>query len=151
MVSGKRGVGLVVAAVLFAGAGLCSHHSLAKGALAIALPDDVAKSGFSYGLTINRSNAEKAKAAALATCQENTDKEQLRPLCKVIVVFDNACVAVAMDPKERTPGVGWAVAPDKKVAEADAMYQCRATAGDSRRDFCQIQRSTGCDGSAGAR
>ena len=120
------------------------------GALAVALPADVAKSGFSYGYSNNNADAAHAQAAALNACRTTKDASNdvnLRSLCKVVLNYSNQCIAVAMDPAAGTPGVGWAVANDLKSAERQALGQCQETAGPGRRAACVIDHSA-CDGNA---
>jgi Domain of unknown function (DUF4189) len=139
----------IVASLLFAGAiGPTSSH--AAGALAVALPDDVAKSGFSYGYANDKSDSDTASTRALDLCRTTKDAAndpKLRGLCKVIQNYSNQCVAVAMDPDAGTPGVGWSVADDKISAERTALNRCMDTAGPKRRAACVISHSD-CDGSA---
>jgi hypothetical protein len=52
-----------------------------------------------------------------------------------------------MDPKDATPGVGWAIAPSLKAASRGALAKCVATAGSGRRDACKVTHAK-CDGSA---
>jgi hypothetical protein len=120
------------------------------GALAVALPADVAKSGFSYGYSNNYADAAQASAHALDACRTTKDAAKdanLRSLCKVVQSYSNQCVAVAMDPAAGTPGVGWAVENDLQSAERKALGQCQETAGPGRRAACVIDHSA-CDGSA---
>ena len=120
------------------------------GALAVALPADVAKSGFSYGYSNNNADAAHAQAAALNACRTTKDASNdvnLRSLCKVVLNYSNQCIAVAMDPAAGTPGVGWAVANDLKSAERQALGQCQETAGPGRRAACVVDHSA-CDGNA---
>jgi hypothetical protein len=120
------------------------------GALAVALPADVAKSGFSYGYSNNYADAAQASAHALDACRTTKDAAKdanLRSLCKVVQNYSNQCVAVAMDPAAGTPGVGWAVENDLQSAERKALGQCQETAGPGRRAACVIDHSA-CDGSA---
>ncbi len=121
---------------------------MAAGALAVAVPPNVAKSGFSYGYTANKANAAEAEAKALESCRTTPDAKNdsyLRSLCKVIQDYSNQCVAVAMDPRDGTPGVGWAVANDKRTAEAQALAACEKTAGPGRAAACVVDHSA-CDG-----
>jgi hypothetical protein len=123
---------------------------LAAGALAVALPPDVAKGGFSYGYANDKADDETAAGRALELCRTTKDAAndpKLRSLCKVIQNYSDKCVAVAMDPAEGMPGVGWAVALDKRSAEHDALIKCEATAGPGRAAACEISHSD-CDGSA---
>ena len=125
-------------------------QSMAAGALAIGLPPDVAKGGFTYGYSNNNDDANHAELKALDACRTTKDAANdanLRSLCKVIQDYTNKCVAVAMDPAAGTPGVGWSVAPDLRTAEAQALSKCEDTAGPGRRAACVVDHSS-CDGSA---
>jgi hypothetical protein len=122
----------------------------AAGALAVALPPDVAKGGFSYGYSNGNDDADTAEAKALNACRTTKDAAndaKLRNLCKVIMDYSDKCIAVSMDPAAGTPGVGWAIAADKRTAEHDALMKCEATAGPGRAAACVVDHS-GCDGSA---
>jgi hypothetical protein len=136
--------------VLLGSAALWPNHCAAHGALAVALPANGAQHGFSYGRSVNYPAAKAAEAAALDKCRTSTRNPTIQSLCKLIQAFTDQCVAVAMDPKDGTPGVGWMIAPDKPTAEAQAMAKCKATAGPGRRNACQTDRETLCDGMAGA-
>jgi Domain of unknown function (DUF4189) len=146
--SGTMAAWAFVIAALLCGSAPTSVH--AAGALAVALPDDVAKGGFSYGYSNSNSDANHAEADALDACRTTNDAKKdsrLRALCKVIQDYSNQCVAVAMDPQAGTPGVGWAVANDKLSAERQALNKCMDTAGPGRRAACVVDHS-GCDGNA---
>ena len=52
-----------------------------------------------------------------------------------------------MDPKDATPGVGWAIAPNLQAASRGALAKCVATAGNDRHDACKVTHAK-CDGSA---
>ena len=78
--------------------------SLAAGALAVALPPDVAKGGFSYGYANDKADDETAAARALELCRTTKDASndpKLRSLCKVIMNYSDKCVAVADGPGGR--------------------------------------------------
>ena len=143
--------GMFVVLVLFAVCGATHPNAaIAAGALAVGLPADVAKGGFTYGYQNDKSGADQARAAALQACRTTKDaanNAKLRSLCKVVEVYDNRCVAVAMDPGAGTPGVGWAVADDVGSAEKQALSACKATAGQDRAEACVISHSQ-CDGTA---
>ena len=127
-----------------------SNRLCAAGALAVALPADVAKSGFSYGYSNNNADAAHAQAAALNACRTTKDASNdvnLRSLCKVVLNYSNQCIAVAMDPAAGTPGVGWAVANDLMSAERQALGKCENTAGPGRAAACVVDHSS-CDGDA---
>jgi Domain of unknown function (DUF4189) len=135
---------------MFFAAAAAPATGFAAGALAVALPPDVAKGGFSYGYANDKADDETAAARALELCRATKDAAndpKLRSLCKVIQNYSDKCVAVAMDPAEGTPGIGWAVAVDKRSAEHDALIKCEATAGPGRAAACEISHSD-CDGSA---
>lgn len=140
---------LRVAAAFFAVGILWSHPAAAEGALAIGLPSDVAKSGYASGYSYNAKTTEGARKRAMEECHKATTNEKARSLCKVIETFSNRCVAMSMDPKAGTPGVGWGIGDDLRAAERQALVRCEATAGPSRRAACVVQKSN-CDGQADA-
>ena len=121
----------------------------ADGALAVGEPADVASEGFAYGFALDEPNADAANAGAMRDCKTPTRgiDPRAQALCRVVQTFKSQCFAVAMDPKDGTPGAGWAVAGDKDAASQAALTKCVATAGDDRRDACEVTHS-GCDGAA---
>jgi hypothetical protein len=136
-----------IATLLFACAVLSSRPCAADGALAIGLPKDVTRQGFSFGYS-NDHPASDARDIALKGCRDNKGgSAQAQALCTVIQTYSNQCVAVAMDPAAGTPGVGWAVADNLRAAESKALANCEATAGAGRRAACKIDHSQ-CDGAA---
>jgi hypothetical protein len=142
--------GVFVVLALLCGGVFCPSQSRADGALAIGLPPDVVKGGFTYGYSNNNPDANHAEAKALDACRTTKDAAndvKLRSLCKVIQDYSNQCVAVAMDPAAGTPGVGWAVANDLLSAERQALGKCMDTAGPGRRAACVVDHSS-CDGNA---
>jgi hypothetical protein len=143
-------VGAFLVLSLFCGGALDPCPSFAAGALAAGVPADVAKGGFTYGYSNNNADSNQAEAKALNACRTTKDATadaNLRSLCKVIQDYSNRCVAVAMDPAAGTPGVGWAIADDLLSAERQALNQCMATAGPTRRAACVVDHSS-CDGNA---
>ena len=139
----------LLAAALLAGVLARGDRAAADGALAVGAPADVAAEGFAYGFALDQPSAEKAGADALRDCGTPTPgiDPRAQALCKVVQAFKNQCFAVAMDPKDATPGVGWAIEGDKESAARAALARCVATAGDDRRDACEVTHS-GCDGEA---
>lgn len=139
----------VIAGMLFAAGALRPHIGVAEGALAVGLPKDVAAEGFAYSFALDKPTAADATAAALADCKAPSQgvDQRAQALCAVVQTFHDQCFAVAMDPKDATPGVGWAVAADKAAASRDAIAKCVATAGDDRRQFCKVVHAD-CDGAA---
>lgn len=125
---------------------LSAQSGMAEGAIAIALPKDVVKDGFAYGTGYEFATTQEAQAKALERCRE-TKSELRRKLCKVVKTFHDQCIAVAMDPADGTPGVGWAIEADLRGAERVALEKCETTAGPGRRAACKVH-SSGCDGAA---
>jgi hypothetical protein len=129
-----------------------SQPSLPAGAVAVGVPPDVAKQGFAAGHSVNAATPAEARKRALEGCHKSVGASAAAmKLCNVVATFSNQCMAVAMDPKDGTPGVGWAIAETQKEADAEAIAQCRNTAGPSRRDFCTIDSrgvNRACDGNA---
>lgn len=127
---------------------LVSHGACAEGALAIALPKNVAKQGFAAGVSTNYATREEAEQGALERCQnEKSSPKATRKLCRVIETFRDRCAAIALDPKAGTPGAGWAISSTKSNAESDAIAACEKTAGRARRSFCKVT-AVRCDGTA---
>src|SRR5947207_13856882 len=92
------------AAALLAAAVLWPLPAVAAGALAVAMPQDVAAEGFSYGTAYNYDTEEEARSRALARCRESKS-DMRRELCTVVATFRQQCIALAMDPDDGTPGV----------------------------------------------
>jgi Domain of unknown function (DUF4189) len=139
----------VVAAAAFSVTMLSPDPGMAAGALAVGLPADVAAQGFAYGFVLNKPSADAAGTEALSVCRKATPgvDKRAQALCAVASTFTNQCFAVAIDPKDQTPGVGWSVQDTKADAERIALGKCRATAGKSREQYCIVDHS-GCDGTA---
>ena len=139
---------MIVAAVVAAtcaAAAVWPVAASADGAIAIGRPDDVANHGFAFGMIGNAQNASQASDQALDLCRNAKGASgDARSLCQVVQTIHQQCAAVAMDPAKGTPGVGWAIAFDKKTAETQALTQCYDTAGADRRSFCVVSASM-CD------
>ena len=118
----------------------------AEGALAVGVPADVAKQGVSLGSGFNYSTADGAKGRALEECR-NIGSAISKQLCAIVTTFHNQCFAFSIDPEAGTPGFGWAIADELQSAKQQALANCQRTAGQRRRDFCEVS-SSGCDGSA---
>jgi len=147
-----RGRNTAIAAVLLA-ATLQPCRSVADGALAVGLPANVSRDGFADGNLLNAKDMDAAREGAMRGCKNSIGaSEAARKLCKVVATFHNQCFAVAIDPKDGTPGVGWSVADTLAMADKQAIEQCRTTAGPERREFCVVVEGTGinhgCDGNA---
>lgn len=127
---------------------LAAGDALAEGAVAVAEPRDVAKDGYSSGISYNFRTAAEAEARALLECRTSKDAPQdTKKLCKIVRNFVNQCAAVALDPESGTPGAGWAVAPTLPDARREALRRCEDTAGRDRQGKCEVT-AEGCDGSA---
>ena len=104
------------------------------------------------GMQLNAPDLKTARKRAIAGCHKSTGASaQAKELCKVIATFSNQCFAIALDPKDGTPGVGWSIAENLQMADKQALDQCRTTAGPTRVGFCVIvspDHDHGCDGSA---
>jgi Domain of unknown function (DUF4189) len=139
----------LIAAALLAGFTARPDLAAADGALAVGEPSDVAAEGFAYGFAFDQATTEQASTQALGDCKTPTRgiDPRAQALCTVVRTFKDRCFAVAMDPKDATPGVGWAIEDDKETAAREALAKCVATAGDDRRDACEVTHS-GCDGDA---
>lgn len=137
----------LLVAVLLGFVLLQPHRAAAEGAIAVGQPKDVAEEGYAYAYSTGKADMQAARAEALETCRKpgNGKSDQGRNLCKVVGTFTNECVAVAMDPGTGTPGVGWAIGGTLKLAEANAIARCKATAGAGRGEYCKIDNSR-CDG-----
>lgn len=117
----------------------------AEGAVAIGLPADVAREGVAFGWAVDQRSAEQAQAQALRQCQTvESAPPATRSLCSLVRTFRRACLSVAMDPDDGTPGFGWAIEADRAAAQAAAMRACVDTAGEARRGFCRVS-VTECD------
>lgn len=137
-----------IAAAAFLATCAFASPAFAFGAVAIAEPADVAKDGYSSGISYNFRTTAEAEDRAHRECQNTQDAPpETRKLCKVIRSFENQCVAVALDPQAGTPGAGWAIGETLALARRDALARCEDTAGSDRRGQCKIT-AEGCDGKA---
>jgi Domain of unknown function (DUF4189) len=139
---GKSFVLLTLAAVLMA-----PRPSAAEGALAVGTSGDVAADGIAIGDAINEATPEEAAASALAYCRgKNNHKTAPNavPHCQIVGAFRRQCDAYALDPANKTPGAGWAIAATKDAAESQALANCQTAAGASRSQFCKVIASR-CD------
>ncbi|HEV3416396.1 MAG TPA: DUF4189 domain-containing protein, partial [Pirellulales bacterium] len=108
------------------------------------------KDGVAIFTHVNASSMESAKQKALAGCKAMQDASSTsRALCKIVATFENQCVAESIDPDSGTPGFGWAMARNSKVAREQALSNCRGTAGPTRQNACVVEaRALWCDGTA---
>jgi uncharacterized protein DUF4189 len=148
----------VVSLFVFAAILLTSDRANAAGALAEGIAPGGIVRGYAFGVSFNEPNSDVARTKALAACKKGPEQlasgsapdsnfAKARAQCKVVGTFSDKCAALALDPKDGTPGVGWAVGDTQKQAADEALARCRSTAGASRRDFCKIDNQK-CDGTA---
>jgi hypothetical protein len=127
---------------------LSASPGVADGAVAIGLPDNVAKQGVAQGYSYNAKTPDDARRVAMGYCEDVTkSSKQAVALCKVGKIFHEQCVSFTLDPKPGTPGYGWGVGDDKDGAEKSAMAMCLDTAGASRQQYCKVVASD-CDRAA---
>ena len=137
-------LGIIALATLSAGA----SPGMAAGAVAAGVPSDVAKQGISLWTQVNERSTAEARQKALAGCK-SVGSDASKALCQIAATFSNQCVAEALDPQDGTPGYGWAIASNSTDAKAQALANCRATAGPTRQDACIVaSKGVWCDGSA---
>ena len=143
----RRGgvMALIVTTAIVTAAMAATSPAGADGALAVGSTANVVKDGIAVGTSVNYESASAAVEAALTRCRGYKPAPKAAAQCRSVGSFKNECYAVSFDPKEGTPGAGWAIAPTKELAEERAMAYCQVTAGEDRRDFCKIEESK-CDG-----
>jgi len=129
---------------VFVAKGRCCIHPRLQPVRHPRLPT----AALTLGWNTNSPTAAEARQKALAGCRDvKNSTDAARSLCTIVGTFHNQCVAGAEDPDAGTPGVGWAVAADKKTAEQQALAMCQAKSPPARRAACKVMTS-GCDGSA---
>ena len=123
---------------------------MAAGAVALGQPSDIAKDGVAIYTFVKAASVELAKEKAMAGCKTlEQSSATSKALCKIVATFENQCVAEAIDPESGTPGFGWAMARNSKLAKEQALSNCRDTAGPTRQNACVVEaRALWCDGSA---
>jgi hypothetical protein len=137
----------IAAAALLAGCALYSPVH-AVGAIAVAEPANIVEDGYAVGVASNQKTVADAERIAVEQCQSvEATPAATRKLCKVVRTFENQCAAGALDPKDGTPGAGWAVAETLAIAKRDALQRCEDTAGKERRGECRVILES-CDGKA---
>jgi hypothetical protein len=147
-------ISLLALAAIFIG----NDRANADGAIAEGIAPGGPAKGYGISIRVDRPNTDAARADALAGCKKapehvasgaapDAGQAKARARCEVVTTFTNKCAAMALDPKDGTPGVGWAVGDSQKQANDEALARCRSTAGADRRDFCRIDSQV-CDGSA---
>jgi hypothetical protein len=140
-------------AIVLAGNPAHSTGAIAEG----VAPGGVAQ-GYALSIRADRPDAETARNDALAGCRKGPERvasgalpdagqAKARGKCEVVSTFSNQCASLALDPKDGTPGAGWATADTQQKADDEALARCQNTAGDDRREFCKVMNQL-CDGTA---
>ena len=126
-------------------------EAFADGALAVGLPDGKPENGFVWGGSTGRTPAE-ARSEALGTCRgmdiRNTSKA--RRACRIVETFRNECLSVAMNGDRETPAsaVGWAIGPNKEIANKRALAMCETNRRNAGRACHLDLEEAVCDGTA---
>ena len=141
---------IMMGATLFAATAMMNGTCMAAGAIALGQPSDISKDGVAIFTQVNSADTERAKEGALTGCRTLPRASSTAvALCKIVATFENQCLADAMDPQDGTPGFGWALASNSSEAKAQAISNCRDTAGPTRQDACVIgPQDLWCDGYA---
>jgi len=142
-----RNTMIVIPALLaFASVGGTLTPAYPFGAIALGTTGDIHDDGLAFGGQVNASTQDEAKDKAVDACKDQpAGRKRAAAHCQVVATFNNHCYAYAEDPKNGTPGYGWAIAPDQNSANSQAIANCKQTAGRSRQQYCQVSAS-GCDG-----
>jgi hypothetical protein len=136
----------LIGALMLAGALGGADRVRAEAALAVGRPADVARQGLAIGWAVDYASIEAAEKEALARCRSFRDAPQAtRDQCRVVEVFGNMCLAVALDPEPGTTGVGWGVHKNRDWAEDAALERCAEASAPKRRESCRIALVR-CDG-----
>jgi hypothetical protein len=137
---------------------MANNRANSEGAIAEGIaPGGIAK-GYVINIGVNKPDRDTARAEALAGCRKgpkqsvagaapNSGMARARTRCEVVTSFSNKCAAAAVDPKDGTPGAGWATGDTQKDADDEALARCRSVAGTDRREFCKVIDRF-CDGTA---
>jgi hypothetical protein len=128
---------------------LWSQPGIADGAIAIGIPGSIVK-GFAGGHSLNAADMASARDGAVNGCRKSTGaSDAAKSACAVVASFRDECYAIALDPKDGTPGAGWAIAETQALADQEAVQQCRNTSSPDRQKFCEVPGTNhGCDGTA---
>jgi Domain of unknown function (DUF4189) len=139
-----------VSAIIGTAAALWPQPSIAAGAIAIGIPPGGVVKGFAGGHSLNAPDMASARVGAVNGCNKSTGaSDAAKKACAVVASFKDECYAIALDPKDGTPGAGWAIAETQALADDEAVAQCRNTSSPDRQKFCEVPSTNhGCDGTA---
>jgi Domain of unknown function (DUF4189) len=141
-VSDRVGIAALAVAAAFAWSSLAQ----AEGAMAVGIARGGIAKGYATGFAINQPTVKAARSNAVEQCRRmKNSNADARSGCEVVVTFRNKCVASAIDPETGTPGAGWGVGSSQQSADSQALARCRAKAGGSRAEFCEVTDRF-CDG-----
>jgi hypothetical protein len=127
---------------------LWSKPSTAAGAVAIGIPPGGIVKGFAGGHSLNAADMASARSGAVDGCHKSTGaSDAAKKACAVVASFKDECYSIALDPKDGTPGAGWAIAETQAIADDEAIQQCKNTSTPDRQKFCEVPSTNhGCDG-----
>src|SRR5262249_4403883 len=100
-------------------------QAYANGAVATGGITPNSPYGSAFGISYGWETKAKAESEAVKECEKQ--RGSVGTACEVVADFSHVWASVAIDPKEDTPGFGWAVESDKKTAEDRALFRCRST------------------------
>jgi Domain of unknown function (DUF4189) len=135
--------------IAFAMAAVIASSGLAgaEGAMAVGIARGGVAKGYATGFAVNQPTVKAARSNAVEQCRRmKNSNADARSGCEVVVTFHNKCVASAIDPESGTPGAGWGLGASQQSADSQALARCRAKAGTSRSEFCEVTDRF-CDGS----
>jgi hypothetical protein len=121
-----------------------SAAAYAGVALAVGTTDNP-KDGIAFGYSYNYDKIDEAEKSALDSCKTYKPAPKAAARCKLFDSLPKGCFAVAFDPKDDSPGMGWAVHERREAAEREAIDKCRLAAPKNRRQYCKID-TLKCDG-----
>jgi Domain of unknown function (DUF4189) len=100
-------------------------HAHAVGAIAVGVAPGGVQNGFTYAVSSGYSTEAEAEMNVLQKCRTTPQSNAAsHSRCLLIGAFTNQCAAVAMDPKNGTPGAGWFIANDLATANRLALASC---------------------------
>jgi hypothetical protein len=150
--------GLVLSLIALTAIVATNDRARSDGAIAIGVAPGGVASGYASAVRVGRPDSASAQKDVLAECRKrpehvasgaapNITQARARERCKVVATFKDKCAALALDPKDGTPGAGWGTGETQEQADQAAVARCRSSAGKSRREFCKLTTHL-CDGTA---
>ena len=121
-----------------------STAALAGVALAVGVTENP-RDGIAFGYSYNYDKIDEAETSALQSCKTYKPAPKAALRCKLFDSLPKGCFAVAFDPKDDSPGMGWAMHERREIAEREAIDKCRRAAPKNRRQYCKID-TLKCDG-----